>query len=97
MCYFLRNFPGNEIQIIFYFCYGFHFRFTNQELPMKESKLTGHTFSENYWGRKPEHQRDKKICLTSKRLLNTFPQLLSATKALAILFEEGILLLGVPN
>ena len=56
---------------------------------MKESKLTGQTFWEDYWEGKPGKRGWKKINMARKELFKTFDQFLPATKGLTILEIGG--------
>ena len=56
---------------------------------MKESKLTGQTFWEDYWEGKPGHGGAKKTSLSTRELLKTFDKFLPAIKGLSILEVGG--------
>ena len=56
---------------------------------MKENKLTGQTFWEDYWEGKPGQKSKKKTSLAVRELLKTFDSFLPATKGLTILEVGG--------
>ncbi len=56
---------------------------------MKENKLTGQTFWEDYWEGKPGQKSKKKTSLAVRELLKTFDRFLPATKGLTILEVGG--------
>jgi len=56
---------------------------------MKESKLTGQTFWEDYWEGKPGTAVQKKTTLLIREILKTFDRYLPATKGLSIMEVGG--------
>ncbi len=58
---------------------------------MKENKLTGQNFWEEYWEGKPGHQGGKKTSLLIREILKAFDHYLPAEKGLTILEVGGAL------
>lgn len=58
-------------------------------MAIKESKLTGQTFWEDYWEGKPGQKSGKKTSLLIREILKTFDRLLPSTKGLTILEVGG--------
>jgi len=81
--------PGDKIKIIFYFCYEFSFTFNTNQMPMKESKLTGQKFWDDYWGEKSVQKTDTKPNLAIREILKTFNEHLPSIKGLTILEIGG--------